>query len=180
VQRQRNNSDDVASFEAVVAATRATCLYWNPWSAPTPLRRVWCLYEILCTIKVAHPLYFALSPGDLREMRAEPAKLRFGIENLRSMDADATMDHDWYRIHIMIEEELHPDIPAGKRFPRDSEGRPLAQTALMGPAEDAMSVILSFLPEKRLCAGSAAGKPDVRAPSMRCVCVCLCVVCVSR
>ena len=81
----------------------ATALYWNPWIAPTPLRRVWCLYEILCTIRVGHPLFFAISPTDLVEMKAAVKQVKFGIDNLRSMDADATFGADWHRIHILIE-----------------------------------------------------------------------------
>jgi len=123
-ERKVNNREDVSSFEAVVAATETTCLYWNPWATPTPLRRVWCLYEILCTIRIKHPLLFAISPDDLLAMRESPERLKFVIENLRSMDADATFGSDWYRIHIMIEEELHPDIPRGKIFPRHANPSP--------------------------------------------------------
>lgn len=40
-------------FDAVIACTRRTVLVLDPWDAPRPLTRVWCLFELMTTILAA-------------------------------------------------------------------------------------------------------------------------------
>ena len=39
------NKADVAAFEEVIIASRATWSAATPWRAPVPFGRCWCLYE---------------------------------------------------------------------------------------------------------------------------------------
>ena len=41
------------TFKEGIQAIGHTLLVLSPWSAPLPLRRSWCLWEILCTIQDA-------------------------------------------------------------------------------------------------------------------------------
>jgi hypothetical protein len=43
-----------------------TVLVVDSWSEPTPLRRLWCLWEVLCTIDGGGVLELALSKHERR------------------------------------------------------------------------------------------------------------------
>ena len=108
-----NNGSDVSSFEDVVRATRETRLYWAPHSAPNPTNRVWCLFEILTTVRLDHALSVFFRRGDLGGGvdNSPPARQlrRLQLDRIRSVDANASFEVDWARIHVQIEATLSPD-----------------------------------------------------------------------
>jgi len=46
------NKADVAAFEEVIIASRATWSVATPWRAPVPFGRCWCLYECDGRVKI--------------------------------------------------------------------------------------------------------------------------------
>ena len=110
-----NNKNDVYSFESVVKHTKGTLLYWAPYTAPNPIARVWCLYEILLTCRCAGKtlgVFFRLQDINGVLNTINPQELarrnRIALDNIRSIDAAATFENDWTRIHVQIEATLSP------------------------------------------------------------------------
>jgi WD40 repeat protein len=105
----KNNSDDVQAFDRVIENTSATGILWKPLDAPVCLSRVWCLYEIACTMETAHPILIAFDKKvhtDLEKNRADTAeKVRVTLDGICSFGAGATFYGDYNRIHNMIEKE---------------------------------------------------------------------------
>ena len=110
---KENNQNDVYSFEDVVRHTNSTLLYWAPYATPNPVRRVWCLYEILLTCRQGNPLEVFFRGDDLRAMQSLPPielalESRRALDDIRSVEAAATFQNDWDRIHVQIEATLSP------------------------------------------------------------------------
>ena len=113
---KKNNKNDVYSFESVVKHTKVTLLYWAPYNTPNPIGRVWCLYEILLTCRCKGKtlgVFFRLDDvkGILQNLTPHELarKNRIALDNIRSIDAAATFQNDWTRIHVQIEATLSPD-----------------------------------------------------------------------
>eukprot|EP01052_Picozoa_sp_SAG31_P045044 SAG31_NODE_8081_length_1526_cov_1.540995_1_plen_459_part_10 len=141
---KRENLAGVMAFEEVINSCERTVVWWSPWHSPESLRRVWCLYEILSTLKklagweqgedvielqdihTNQKLVLGISAIDLIEMHKpeNAAQLLLAIDSIRTMQAQATVDSDWYRIHCQIEEALHPDGAGGKFIPSEEEWEP--------------------------------------------------------
>ena len=107
------NSSDVGAFADVVKESIGTALYWSPLTKPAVLGRVWCLYEILQTIKINNSIELLMKPSDrqtlLNNIKKDNGKsLIFQIEGQSSVNAASTYERDWCRIHTSIEVELNP------------------------------------------------------------------------
>jgi hypothetical protein len=57
------------TFRRSVADIGTTLLVLQPWGAPLPLTRSWCLWEIFCTVDCEVQLRIALSPEQSAELR---------------------------------------------------------------------------------------------------------------
>jgi hypothetical protein len=57
------------TFRRSVADIGTTLLVLQPWGAPLPLTRSWCLWEIFCTVDCGAQLRIALSPEQSAELR---------------------------------------------------------------------------------------------------------------
>ena len=51
------------AFRQAVVDIGHTVLVLQPWDAPVPLTRSWCLWEIYCTLDGGAELHIALSPA---------------------------------------------------------------------------------------------------------------------
>lgn len=105
-----NNKSDVYSFEDVVKFTKGTLLYWAPYKAPNPISRVWCLYEILLTCRCQGKslgVFFRLDDmsGEMKHLSSTELAYqnRIALDAIRSINAAATFENDWSRIHVQIE-----------------------------------------------------------------------------
>ena len=103
---------DLNSLEGVIRHTKRTVLYFHPLDAPAPIKRVWCLYEILTVVSTEGgelTLGFTSSGkkeifqiarafckvGPAADKDLEPAKkLQKTIEKLNSKRAEATVPSD--------------------------------------------------------------------------------------
>ena len=111
--RKAANASDVNSFSEVIDKARGTALYWSPLARPAVLDRVWCLYEILQTHTSGNSLELLLRPEDrtqlLESIAADRGRaLRLQVEGQSSVNAAATYERDFCRIHTAIEVELNP------------------------------------------------------------------------
>jgi hypothetical protein len=52
------------TFRDSVASIGATVLVLQPWRAPVPLTRAWCLWEVFCTVDTGATLEVALGPHE--------------------------------------------------------------------------------------------------------------------
>jgi tetratricopeptide (TPR) repeat protein len=53
-----------STFQQAIKQFGHTVMVLSPWNNPTPLRRVWCLWELYCTVITGSKFEFALGPND--------------------------------------------------------------------------------------------------------------------
>ena len=53
------------TFRCAIETIGHTCVVLSPWEDPIPLKRAWCLWEVLCTINGNVPLTVQLPPKEL-------------------------------------------------------------------------------------------------------------------
>ena len=100
-------SHDVG-FERVIRTTRKTLLVMDPWFAPRPPTRVWCLYESYITLQQpGGELIVALGREQRRSMQmalqANFGSLEEMIGRLDARNADVTVESDRTNIFGAIE-----------------------------------------------------------------------------
>ena len=117
---------DLNSLEPVIRFTKRVVLYFDPIESPAPLKRVWCLYEIMTLVttegfelmlgftsegrkellKLADG--FALKGGqkDTADVKASINKLNKTIKAISSRKATATVPSDEKMIKGMIEKKM--------------------------------------------------------------------------
>ena len=120
---------DLNSLEPVIRFTKRVVLYFDPIESPAPLKRVWCLYEIMTLVttegfelmlgftsegrkellKLADG--FALKGGqkDTAAVKASINKLNKTIKAISSRKATATVPSDEKMIKGMIEKKMGYD-----------------------------------------------------------------------
>ena len=59
---------DLNSLEGVIRHTKRTILYFHPLDDPAPIKRVWCLYEILTVANTEGELTLGFSSSGKKEM----------------------------------------------------------------------------------------------------------------
>ena len=59
---------DLNSLEGVIRHTKRTILYFHPLDDPAPIKRVWCLYEILTAANTEGELTLGFSSSGKKEM----------------------------------------------------------------------------------------------------------------
>ena len=130
---KKHNGGDVSSFEEVIKKSKVTLLYWSPYDSPNPIARVWCLFEILLTLKKGNKLSVFFREKDMEnlyvneddEKKAElkyqeiANQMRLTLDKLKSVDANATFQPDWRRIHVQIECTLSPESDFNDPFNTD-------------------------------------------------------------
>ena len=122
-------SADLKSLEPVIRFTKRVVLYFDPIESPAPLKRVWCLYEIMTLVttegfelmlgftsegrkellKLADG--FALKGGqkDTADVKASINKLNKTIKAISSRKATATVPSDEKMIKGMIVKKMGYD-----------------------------------------------------------------------
>ena len=65
---KKHNGGDVSSFEEVIKKSKVTLLYWSPYDSPNPIARVWCLFEILLTLKKGNKLSVFFREKDMENL----------------------------------------------------------------------------------------------------------------
>jgi len=103
---------DLNSLEGVIKHTKRAVLYFHPLDAPAPIKRVWCLYEILTVVSTeggeltlgftstGKKEMFRIAKGFSRVGKAadkdldQAKKLQKTIEQLKSKRAEATVPAD--------------------------------------------------------------------------------------
>jgi hypothetical protein len=101
-------SHDVG-FERVIRTTRKTLLVMEPWNAPRPPTRVWCLYESYITLQQpGGELIVALGREQRRSMQmmlqAKFSALEETIGRLDARNADVTVESDRTNIFGAIQQ----------------------------------------------------------------------------
>lgn len=91
-------SHDVG-FERVIRTTQKTLLVMEPWNAPRPPTRVWCLYESYITLQQpGGELIVSLGREQRRSMQmtlqAKFSSLQEMISRLDARNADVTVESD--------------------------------------------------------------------------------------
>ena len=76
------------TFTECIARIGHTVMVLSPWSAPIPLTRAWCLWEIYSTVKTARDFDVALGPAARREF--EEALLQRPEDTIRMFNIDVS------------------------------------------------------------------------------------------
>eukprot|EP00854_Cymbomonas_tetramitiformis_P011091 gene11091-13109_t len=168
---QRENAAGVSAFEHVISITPRTVFWWAPWWGPETLRRVWCLYELLHTLRKPDAvLKLGVTCNDLEQMRRPEtaAQLQVAIDTIHTAEAQATVGRDWYQIHCQIETLLHPEstgvfVPFDDEFDLlDPEYVPLLGAGALG--EDGPEVDFADFDEgssRGVCNGTSLGHVEL-------------------
>ena len=79
---------DLNSLEGVIRLTKRTILYFDPLDDPAPIKRVWCLYEILTVATTkGNELTLGFSSSGKKEMyRIASAFTKVGKSTVASKD----------------------------------------------------------------------------------------------
>ena len=99
-------------FERVINSVRCkeTLVLLEPWFAPRPTTRVWCLYEILLTIQAGKQLTVLVPPKQkpmlAAAIGADLEAVQQAVAVISSADAKATMESDRTKIFSAIQQLL--------------------------------------------------------------------------
>ena len=80
---------DLSSLQGVIRHTKRTILYFHPLDDPAPIKRVWCLYEILTVATTeGNELTLGFSRSGKKEMyKIAAAFAKLGTSTVVSKDA---------------------------------------------------------------------------------------------
>ena len=94
-------------FERVIEATRHTLVLMEPWDAPRPPTRVWCLFEAYTTLAKNGTLEVVLGPVQQQELQLALAdrfvELEQMVGGIDARLAEATVAADQSKIFEAIE-----------------------------------------------------------------------------
>ena len=91
-QHANNNNDSDwwrGTFLRAIGAIGHTVMMLSPWSAPQPLTRAWCLWELFCTVDTGMEFSVCLGPA---EQEAFEADLYASLYDGPSLSAHAGSD----------------------------------------------------------------------------------------
>lgn len=98
------------AFKDAVGAIGNTVLVLEPWSAPIPLARAWCIWEIYSTITTGATLSVAHSPGEHASFENALVdnfeSVLLSLSDVDAEQADAFSINDKQRIDATIKAEL--------------------------------------------------------------------------
>lgn len=98
------------AFKDAVGAIGNTVLVLEPWSAPIPLTRAWCIWEIYSTIATGATLSVAHSPAEHTSFEIALVNnfetLSLSLSDIDAERADAFLIKDKERIDAIINAEL--------------------------------------------------------------------------
>eukprot|EP00854_Cymbomonas_tetramitiformis_P010046 gene10046-11888_t len=115
-EQAAEQASDLKQLEEVIEGVSrpggggGTLVFCDPWRRPTPVTRVWCLFEMERTISAGGALNMALAPKDVREFQGflgtKVDELEADLEEIDVRNADATQPDDKTRIFAQIEETV--------------------------------------------------------------------------
>ena len=99
-----------STFRSAVGDLGHTLLVLAPWDKPLALTRVWCLWEILCTVDTGAELSVVLTAQERQRLTEELARdldnVMTTVANVDAAKADAFLEDDKERIFAAIERVL--------------------------------------------------------------------------
>ena len=104
-------SDDLLiSLQNVVSVTNKILLVMTPWSNPRPLRRVWCLWEILQAVKLKATIRMVLPSKEkdafMLALQSKYSQVENTLASIDVVKANATVESDKWMIFAEIERSL--------------------------------------------------------------------------
>ena len=104
-------SDDLLiSLQNVVSVTNKILLVMTPWSNPRPLRRVWCLWEILQAVKLKATIRMVLPSKEkdafMLALQSKYSQMENTLASIDVVKANATVESDKWMIFAEIERSL--------------------------------------------------------------------------
>ena len=97
------------TFSSAIGEIGHTMLVLSPWDAPIPLTRAWCLWEILCTIKMKAKLTVQLSSTQqaafLTTLRNDLDHIMQSLCNIDVQKSEAWIPKDLEMIFSAVEKE---------------------------------------------------------------------------
>ena len=97
------------TFSSAIGEIGHTMLVLSPWDAPIPLTRAWCLWEILCTIKMKAKLTVQLSSTQqaafLETLRKDFDHIMQSLCNIDVQKSEAWNPKDLEMIFAAVEKE---------------------------------------------------------------------------
>lgn len=147
------------TFRCAIETIGHTCVVLSPWEDPIPLKRAWCLWEVLCTINGNVPLTVQLPPKEfasfeeaLKTGRVHLVSRAMSNIDVRQSDAYKKADKDM----ILAAVEATVGFPGVNRLVSLKMRRWIATTGMeiiqrLSRAERASSVLLTKL--LKLCNG---------------------------
>lgn len=104
-------SDDLLiSLQNVVSVTNKILLVMTTWSNPRPLRRVWCLWEILQAVKLKATIRMVLPSKEkdafMLALQSKYSQVENTLASIDVVKANATVESDKWMIFAEIERSL--------------------------------------------------------------------------
>jgi hypothetical protein len=93
------------TFRDSVASIGATVLVLQPWSAPVPLTRAWCLWEVFCSVDTGATLQVALGPREraaLEDALTHRDDVASALSHIDTRNAIAKFPEDEERIKAVV------------------------------------------------------------------------------
>ena len=92
-----------SKFNETIRAAGNTLMVLSPWNCPLVLTRMWCLWELYCTIATGGNFFICLNPADQKSFEEALLKGPMAvIEALSNVDvSNAEIHSEWDRKNIM-------------------------------------------------------------------------------